>query len=164
MHNETRFRKTSINPNTEVEFDSNTLRLYLAIDENKTLIELFRELQLAQAVFKRCMQHLYKFNLIEEVVEKIDYTEPKFDYIEPKFDYIEPEFMDRIHELLIDLSGPLGALLIEEATADMNTEINRIPKAKMNTLISRIAAAIPGTKQATEFKKIMLEELNNSIQ
>ncbi len=150
MHNETRFRKTSINPNTEVEFDSNTLRLYLAIDENKTLIELFRELRLTQDVFKRCMQDLYKFNLIEEVVEKTD--------------YIEPEFMDRVHELLIDLSGPLGALLIEEAAADMNTEVNRIPKAKMNTLISRIAAAIPGTKQATEFKKIMLEELNNSIQ
>ncbi len=143
----TRFRKTSIKPGNDINFDSDTLKLYLAIDEKKPVLEIFKETMLERSVFKECLLKLYKLKLIEQVEEEVD--------------YVENSFLNRLREVLIDVSGPLGGILMEEAAEDMNLELNKVPKAKVADFVYQVASDIPGEKQAAEFKKIMLQEIKN---
>ncbi len=143
----TRFKKTSITPSSEINFDSDMLKLYLAIDEKKQVLDIFKETKLERSVFKECLLKLYKLKLIEQVVEEVD--------------YVDSAFLSRVREVLISVSGPLGELLLEEAADEMNCELAEIPKSKVADLVYQIANDIPGEKQAAEFKKIMLQEIKN---
>ncbi len=140
-----RFKKTSVTPSNEINIDSDTLKLYLAIDKNKTIVEIFRETQLERSVFKASLVKLYKLKLIEQVAEAVE--------------YIEIEFINKVRENLIKVSGPLGEILLEEAVEDMNCEISQVPKSKIADLVYNIANDIPSEKQAAEFKKIMMQEI-----
>ncbi len=123
------------------------LKLYLAIDEKKQVLDIFKETKLERSVFKECLLKLYKLKLIEQVAEKVD--------------YVDSAFLSRVREVLISVSGPLGELLLEEAADEMNCELSEIPKSKVADLVYQIANDIPGEKQAAEFKKIMLQEIKN---
>ncbi len=140
-----RFKKTSVTPSNEINIDSDTLKLYLAIDENKTIVEIFRETQLERSVFKSSLVKLYKLKLIEQVAEDVE--------------YIDIEFINKVRENLIKVSGPLGEILLEEAVEDMNCEISQVPKSKIADLVYNIANDIPSEKQAAEFKRIMMQEI-----
>jgi hypothetical protein len=68
-------------------------------------------------------------------------------------------FLDRLREVLIELSGPMGELLIEQAAEEMSLEITKIPVSKVADFVYQIASVIPSEKQAIEFKKIMIQEI-----
>lgn len=140
-----RFRKTNVTPNSEINIDSNTIRVYLAIDESKPIVEIFRETKLGRDVFMKCLLNLYNLKLIEQVKIEVE--------------YISPALIGRIKEVLIEVSGPLGELLLEEAAEGMNCEITQIPKSKIADLVYQIGNDIPGKKQSMEFKKIILKEI-----
>ena len=144
--NNIRFKITNKTTNSEMKFNSDLLNLYLAIDEKKTLGELFKETKLNPVVFKKCLLNLLNLKLIKPI--KVDDTA-----------YINHIFLDRLREVLIDLSGPMGELLIEQAAEDMNLRINKIPVSKISDFVYQIASTIPGEKQAAEFKKIMVQEI-----
>ena len=144
--NNIRFKKNNATTNSEIKFNSDLLNLYLIIDEKKTLTTLFKETKLDPNVFKECLVKLLKLKLIKPI--KVDDTE-----------YIDNIFLDRLREVLIDLSGPMGELLIDQAAEDMNLPINKIPISKISDLVYQIASTIPGEKQAVEFKKIMIQEI-----
>jgi hypothetical protein len=141
-----RFKVTNKATDSEMKFNSDLLNLYLAINEKKTLSELFEETKLDPVVFKKYLLNLLKLKLIKPI--KVDDTA-----------YINNIFLDRLREVLIDLSGPMGELLIEQAVEDMNLAINKIPVSKISDFIYQIASAIPSEKQAAEFKKIMVQEI-----
>ncbi len=147
MQKSTRFRKTSIKPSNDINFDSDTLMLYLAIDDKKPILEIFKETKLHRSTFKECLLKLYKLKLIEQVAEEVD--------------YVEPAFLNRLREVLIDVAGPLGEILMEEAADEMNLELTKIPKTKVADFVYQVASDIPGEKQAAEFKKVMLQEIKN---
>jgi hypothetical protein len=141
-----RFKKTNVKPNNQIKFDFDLLKLYLAIDEDKSLIELFKESQLEPAVFKKYIIKLIKMKLIKQVI-----TDDK--------EYVDKAFLNRLRQVLIDVSGPLGDLLIEEAAEEMNFQLPKIPISKVADFVYQIATTIPGDKQASEFKKIMIQEI-----
>ncbi len=147
MQKSTRFRKTSIKPSNDINFDSDTLLLYLAINEKKPILEIFKETNLDRSTFKECLLKLYKLKLIEQVEEEVD--------------YVEATFLNRLRDVLVDVAGPLGEILMEEAADDMKLELNKIPKSKVADFVYQVASDIPGDKQAAEFKKIMLQEIKN---
>lgn len=140
-----RFKKTQVNPNGEIKFDVALLELYLAIDEKKDIHTLFNEMELPPAVFKKSVIKLLKLELIEPVKEETVAA--------------NLTFLKRMREVAIELSGPMGALLIEDAAKEMDFDNSRMADTQKADLIYKIAAAIPSFKQASEFKKIMLQEI-----
>lgn len=145
--NDMRFKKTLVKPNGEIKFDAALLEIYLAIDENKNIYSLYEEMGLPPAVFKQAVIKLLKLKLIAHVEEET-VTANRF-------------FLNRMREVAIELSGPVGALLIEDAARGMDFDHSRMADTQKADLIYKIAAAIPSFKQATEFKKIMLREIVN---
>lgn len=142
------FKKTNISPNGQIKFDSDLLNLYLAVEEKKNMLSLYKESKLEPAVFKTCLIKLIKLNLIEQA--KNDLKEKKF---------LNGSFFSRLREVLVELSGPLGELLIEEAAETLNFETSKIPLSKATDFIYHIADSIPSEKQAIAFKNIMNREI-----
>lgn len=144
--NNIRFIKTNGELDGEIKFDSNLLNLYLAIEETKTANMLFKETKLDLTVFKQCLLKLIKLKLIKPI--KVDETE-----------YVNDMFLDRLREVLIELSGPMGEFLIEQTAEEMGFEVTKIPVSEAADFVYQIGTVIPSEKQAIKFKKIMLQEL-----
>ena len=144
------FRKTNINTANEITFDPDMLKLLMAMDERKTLRQIAAEVNLKPEIFKQSFTKLVRLKLIEEA--------------EDKTAYVEAAFIDRVKATLIELAGPLGEVLIEDAVADLNTTIDRIPKTDVADLIYRITQSIPGEKEQNTFRKVMLDEMKTMKQ
>jgi hypothetical protein len=142
-----RFRKTDLATNGQLEFDQDMLTLLMAINEEKTLLQVAKEIKMKPSVFKECFLKVYKLKLVEEVKEKVDYVDGKF--------------LRSVREILVELLGPLGEVLMEDAAEKINTEMPHIPKNNIAEYVQAIATEIPGDKQRTEFQKFMLEKINN---
>ena len=141
------FRRTNTNTANEITFDPDMLKLLMAIDERKTLRQIAAEINLKPEVFKQSFTKLFKLKLIEES--------------EDKTAFVDAAFIDRIKATLVELAGPLGEVLIEDAAADQNMRLDRIPKTDIADLIYRITQSIPGEKEQNAFRKVMLEEMKN---
>lgn len=143
-----RFRKTNFarNGETAYNFDADTLKLLIAIDESKTVAQLARETRLDPAVLKEKLIRLFKLKLIEEV---------KLDVV-----YVDSGFITHLIETLINLVGPLGQMLVEATAEKMNFQVPRIPQDNISDFVYEVAKEIPGEKQQAEFKKRMIQEIN----
>lgn len=128
----------------QMEFDQKMLRLLMAIDENKTLLQIARDLKMDAVVFKKYLLKIYKLGLIEEVKEKIE--------------YIDGTFLESIRDALVDLLGPLGEILMQDAADTMNTKLSHIPKNTIPEFLKAIKNDIPGQKQREQFQ-ITIEEI-----
>lgn len=142
-----RFRKANFAASGEkaYNFDPNMLRLLMAMDGSKTVLQIARELKMDMAVFKDTFKRLYNLKLIEEVKETIVYA--------------DKGFLSRLMETLVNLVGPLGEMLAEETAKKMNFQASKIPKDSVADFIYEIAKEIPGDKQQAEFRRLMLEEM-----
>lgn len=139
------FRKTNLTPNGDMVFDQNMLTLLLAIDANKSILEIAKEVKLEASVFKECLVKLYKLKLIEKVEKQVE--------------YINGQFLSNVRQNLVELLGPLGEVLMEDAAEQMNLEETKIPKNLIADYLLAIANEIPSDKQKREFQKNMLEEI-----
>jgi hypothetical protein len=123
------------------------LKLLMAIDENKPILDIAKEIKMDPAVFRESFLRLFKLKLIEEV--------------KPKVVYIEDSFITILRETLINLTGPLGEMLLEETAEEMGFRMPKIPKSNVADFIYQIAQEIPGGKEQAEFKKVMIQEIKN---
>ena len=139
------FRKTNLTPNGDMVFDQNMLTLLLAIDANKSILEIAKEVKLEASVFKECLVKLYKLKLIEKVEKEVE--------------YVNGQFLSNVRQNLVELLGPLGEVLMEDAAEQMNLEETKIPKNLIADYLLAIANEIPSDKQKREFQKNMLEEI-----
>ena len=140
-----RFRKTDLATSGNVSFDQNMLKLLFAIDENKTIAEIVKETKLDPTDFKLNLVKLYKLKLIEKVEKEVE--------------YIDTKFLNNVRNTLVQLLGPLGEVLMDDAADEMSTERSKIPNALIAEYLMTIADEIPSEKQKTEFKKNMLGEI-----
>ena len=121
------------------------LKLLMAIDEGKPILQIAKEIKMDPTVFRESFLRLYKLKLIEEVKQKIVYADELF--------------VTRLKETLINLTGPLGEMLLGEAAEKMNLQLSRIPKSSVADFVYQVAKEIPGEKQQAEFKKLMIQEI-----
>ena len=142
-----RFRKTNFTAHNETVFDADMLKLLMAIDENKPVLQIAKEIKMDPTVFRESFLRLYKLKLIEEVKQRIIYADELF--------------ITHLKETLINLTGPLGEILMEETAEKMNLPVSRIPKSMIADFVYQVAKEIPGEKQQTEFKKLMIQEIKN---
>jgi hypothetical protein len=142
-----RFRKTNFTSHDETVFDADMLKLLMAIDEGKPVLQIAKEINMEPAVFRESFLKLFKAKLIEEVKQKIVYT--------------DEAFLTRLKETLVNLTGPLGGILMEEIAEKMNFEVSRIPKSSIADFVYQVAKEIPGDKEQAEFKRVMIQEIKN---
>jgi hypothetical protein len=140
-----RFRKTNFTTHDETVFDADMLKLLMAIDEGKPILQIAKEINMDPAVFRESFLRLYKLKFIEEVKQKIVYA--------------DEIFITRLKETLVNLTGPLGEMLLEEAAEKMNLQVSRIPKSSVADFVYQVAKEIPGDTQQAEFKKLMIQEI-----
>lgn len=139
------FRKTDLASSGSMVFDQNMLTVLLAIDEDKSIIDIARETGLEVAVFKECLVKLYRLKLIEKVDKKIE--------------YVNGLFLSNVRQNLVQLLGPLGEVLMGDAAEQINVEETKIPKNLVAEYLMAIANEIPSEKQRREFQKNMLNEI-----
>jgi len=142
-----RFRKTNFTAHDETVFDADMLKLLMAIDEGKPVLQIAKEIKMDPAAFRESFLRLYKLKLIEEVKQKIV--------------YVDELFITRLKETLVSLTGPLGGILMEETAEKMNLQLSRIPKSTVADFVYQVAKEIPGEAQQAEFKKLMIQEIKN---
>ena len=141
------FRKTNLVSNNEITFDSNMLKLLMAIDENKTIRQIAADVNLPFSDFKESLVKLIKLKLIEQM----EAAGPA--------SFVGEAFLERTREVLVQLTGPLGGMLIEETAEQMSLVDTKIPRASVADFIYNIAKQMPGEKQKTEFRTVMLKEI-----
>lgn len=139
------FRKTGLASSDSMTFDQNMLTLLLAIEEDKSVLEISKEVKLEPSVFKECFVKLYKLKLIEKVDKGVE--------------FIEGVVLNNIRDTLVQLLGPLGEMLMDDAAEQLNVEKSRIPQKDVPEYLMAIANEIPSEKQKREFQKIMLEQI-----
>ncbi len=142
-----RFKKSNFASYDEAVFDSDMLKLLMAIDENKPILQIAKEINMDPVVFKESFLRLFKLKLIEEV--------------KPQVAYVDESFLTILRDTLINLTGPLGEMLLEDTAEKMNYVIPKIPKTNVADFVYQIAQEIPGDKEQAEFKKIMLKEIKS---
>ncbi len=141
----TRFKKTDRASSQEFTFDSDMLKMLLAIDEKKTLREVAQEVKMGQAAFKDTFVKLVKLRLIEQVGDQET--------------CVEESFINFMREALIQLIGPLGEVLVDDTADEMGMTASSIPVSGLADFVAAVAKEIPGDKQSNEFKKRMLKEM-----
>ena len=139
------FRKTDLASSGSMTFDQNMLTLLLAIDEDKSVLEISKQIKLDPVVFKECFVKLYRLKLIEKVDKGVE--------------YINGEVLNNIRDTLIQLLGPLGEVLMDDAAEQLNVEKSKIPQKNVPEYLMAIANEIPSEKQKREFQKIMLDQI-----
>jgi hypothetical protein len=140
-----RFRRTNFSSYDETEFDTDMLKLLMAIDEGKPVLQIAKEIKMDPTAFKESFLRLFRLKLIEEVKEKVVYA--------------DPAFISRLKKTLIGLTGPLGEILVEETAEKMGLHVSSIPKAHVADFVYQLAHDIPGEKEQAEFKRLMIQEI-----
>jgi hypothetical protein len=140
------FRKVIRKDNDEVSLDADMIRLLVAIDENKSLIQISEEVDMNNTTFKRALSKLLEQGLIEPAPKNIPLLDQSF-----------------VQMLKVNLSkaiGPMAEIIIEDAAAEMALDPASIPVHQAAELIAHLALEVPDEESQIEFKKSMLAILN----
>lgn len=139
------FQKAEREISRDVTIDSDMLKVLMTLDGKKTVREVSVAVDMGKALFKSTFLKLYKLGLIEKVGEAQA--------------CVTPSFIAQMRETLVQLIGPLGSVLVDDAAEDMGWEVSRIPVARVADFVVAVAREIPGDQQSNEFKKLMIEEI-----
>ncbi|MDJ0667977.1 MAG: hypothetical protein QNJ61_11885 [Desulfobacterales bacterium] len=139
------FQKAEREISRDVTIDSDMLKVLMALDGKKTVREVSVEVDMARGLFKSTFLKLYKLGLVEKVGQDLA--------------CVTPAFIEQMREALIQLIGPLGSVLVDDAADAMGWVVSRIPLARVADFVVAVAREIPGDQQGNEFKKQMIEEI-----
>jgi hypothetical protein len=139
------YRKTARMDSDEVRLDADMIRVLIAIDEQKELAQVGREVGMNAASLRATLARLLERKLIEPVRKDSE--------------YLNDEFLNALRLNLSRVIGPMAEILIEDAAKNMNVGLREIPKPQAAELISSISIEIPDEQSRIQFKKLMLKEL-----
>jgi len=140
------FRKVIRKDTDRISLDADMIRLLIAIDENKSLYQIADEIGMAAGLFKQTLSRLLKQGLVAPVKKDVPVLDKTF-----------------VEALRINLSraiGPMAEILIEDVSADMDLDSAGIPINQAAELITNLALEIPDENQRIQFKKAMIQILN----
>lgn len=141
------FRKVTRLDSEEICLDADMIRLLIAIDETKDIVQIARELKMDAPTVKAALINLLKIKLVEPVDPPAERSDQPLD----------AEFLPAFRSQLTRAVGPMAPLLIEEAAADLMLNLKQISKNQAAELIRRVSEEIPDSDSSTRFKKTMLE-------
>ena len=137
------FRKVNRMDGKEINLDADMIRLLIAIDENKDMAEIAKEVGMDITTLNTTLKKLLKLKLIELVEKNVPFLDDKF--------------LEALKASLSKAIGPMAEYLIEDAAGDMDFSLSRIPKDQAAELISNLAVEIPDEGNRVQFQKSMIE-------
>jgi molybdenum-dependent DNA-binding transcriptional regulator ModE len=137
-----RYRKITRMDNKEVVLDTDMIRLLIAIEENKALEQIAREIGMDTDTLSATLAKLLKLKLVEPVRKNGG--------------KVRSQFLEALKLHLSRAVGPMAQILLEDAMSDMNLSGNGIPQNQAAELISVLAVDIPDEDVRIQFKKAML--------
>ena len=139
------FRKVIRDDMGQVSLDPHMLRLLLAIDENKPIGKIAREVGLNLVSLRETLQKLLRLGLVEPV-EKASAV-------------LNGRFIADLREQLAQAVGPMAEVLIEETLDEMRLSLPHIPVHLGADLIGNLARQIPREEKRVEFQRAMIERI-----
>jgi predicted transcriptional regulator len=139
------FRKVIRDDMGRVSLDPNMVRLLLAIDENKPIGKIAREVGMNLVSLRETLYKLLKLGLVEPA-EKAGAV-------------LNGRFVADLREQLARAVGPMAELLIEETLDEMRLSLSRIPVHLGADVIGNLARQIPREEKRLEFQKAMIERI-----
>jgi hypothetical protein len=136
------YRKVIHKDNDAVSLDADMIRLLIAIDENKNLIQIAEEVDMGTAPFKKALSKLLDQGLIEPVQKGIQ--------------VLDQSFLQALRLHLSRAIGPMAEILIEDMAADMELDLEAIPVNQAAELITHLSLEVPDEENQMQFKKSML--------
>jgi predicted transcriptional regulator len=139
------FRKVIRDDMGRVSLDPPMVRLLLAIDENKPIGKIAREVGMNLVSLRETLQKLVRLGLVEPV-EKAGAV-------------LNGHFIDDLRAQLARAVGPMAEVLIEETLDDMRLSLSRIPVHLGADLVGNLARQIPREEKRVEFQRAMIERI-----
>ena len=140
------YRKVIREDNDEISLDADMIRLLIAIDESKSLYQIFDEVNLDNTTFKQALNKLIAQGLIEPVQKDIP--------------VMDDTFLEMLRISLSKAIGPMAEILIDDITHEMNLDPARIPVNQAAELITQLSLEVPDEENQIQFKKSMIAILN----
>jgi hypothetical protein len=137
------FRKIAPAKSNEIRLNADMIRLLMAIDESKDVLQLSKETGMDISKLNQILSKLLKLNLIEPV--------------EKSNRFLSKKFLDSLRANLSEAVGPMAQILIEDTVAEMGLKLSEIPDHQAAELIGNIAQEVPEENNQIEFKKTMIE-------
>lgn len=142
-----KFKKiTSKTNQDQLTMDSGMIRLFIAIDENKTVSQIADELGLSLSGLREALAKLLNLKLIEPIDKR---TKP-----------VSKDFLKALGYHLTVAVGPMGSILIDDVLTEMGLTKSNIPVEKAAELVSTLAHEIPEDDNRIQFKKAMIPLLS----
>lgn len=139
------FRKVIRDDMGRVSLDPVMIRLLLAIDENKPIAKIAREVGMNLVSLRETLHKLMRLGLVEPV--------------EKAGPVLNGRFVADLREQLARAVGPMAEVLIEETLDEMRLSLSRIPVHLGADLIGSLARQIPREEKRLEFQKAMIERI-----
>ena len=140
------YRKVIREDNDEISLDADMIRLLIAIDESKSLYQIFDEVDMDNTTFKQALNKLITQGLIEPVQKDIP--------------VMDDTFLEMLRISLSKAIGPMAEILIDDITHEMNLDPARIPVNQAAELITHLSLEVPDEENQIQFKKSMIAILN----
>jgi hypothetical protein len=137
------FRKVNRMDGEEINLDADMIRLLIAIDENKDMSLIAKEVGMDNTTLNTTLTKLLKLKLIEPAEKGVPFLNEKF--------------MEALKINLSKAIGPMAEYLIEDVASDMDFSMSRIPKDQAAELISNLAVEIPDEGNRVQFQKSMIQ-------
>ena len=137
------FRKVNRMDGEEINLDADMIRLLIAIDENKDMPQIAKEVGMDITTLNITLKKLLKLKLIERVEKNVP--------------FLDDNFLEALKISLSKAIGPMAEYLIEDVASDMDFSMSRIPKDQAAELISNLAVEIPDEGSRVQFQKSMIE-------
>jgi hypothetical protein len=128
-----------------IKFDDNSFELYLLIEGEEKLSDLYKKANLSKTDFFKALNKLFSQGLIFKVSED---------------EYLSLEKIEMIKFTLATYVGPLAKIVLADAFTALGFPANKFPKSKFILLVKKIAEQIPFDK-ALKFKESMEVPIND---
>jgi len=125
---------------------ANMLRLLVAIDENRDVREIGRELEMQPAQLRENLAKLLDIGLIVPAKKGVSCYSPKF--------------IDIIVQHLAHSVGPMAEIIVDDALADLDITDKRIPVSLAAEIVGTLSDEIPDESQKIQFKRAMIKLLS----
>ncbi len=144
-YNDIFFKRTNFYIDKEIKLDARSLQVLVCIDERKSVGQIAKELKLPVETLRDILKRLFRIKLIQRLDVNVE--------------YMDRRFAETVETLLIDLTGPLGSMLLDEAIESFKLDADSIPKDKAKDLIYAIAKDIPDDEESEKFVTAMIDEI-----
>jgi hypothetical protein len=126
----------------DYNISADMLRLLMTVDGKKNLAVIIEELGMNPHTFKKALATLWDLKLVEPLKPLLD-----------------EKFFKSLKRILVQLTGPIGELLVDDAINGMDLTSKTVPVERAVELINDISMGIPDPELQDQFRNNAVKEI-----